>query len=201
MDTVRPMGQFHFDPHTYAQTMREEVPAYGSLQEAIAVASRLGSPVRRALELGVGTGVTGARVLVEHADAELVGIDHGPAMLAVAREALPAADLRESALEDPLPEGPFDLVFSALAVHHLDGPGKAELFGRVAATLAPGGRFVLGDLIVPEDQADVVTPIDGEIDTPSSIGEQMAWLEEAGLSAYMVWRDRDLAVLVGERPA
>jgi tRNA (cmo5U34)-methyltransferase len=35
-------------------------------------------------------------------------------------------------LEDPPPEGNFALVVSALAVHHLDGAGKADLFARVA---------------------------------------------------------------------
>jgi hypothetical protein len=46
-----------------------------------------------------------------------------------------AADLRVSRLQDPLPEGNFDLVGSALAVHHLDGAGKADLFARVADRL------------------------------------------------------------------
>ena len=54
------------------------------------------------------------------------------AMLDRARERLPDADLRASRLEDPLPEGPFDLVVSVLAVHHLDGDGKRDLFTRVA---------------------------------------------------------------------
>jgi SAM-dependent methyltransferase len=67
--------------------------------------------------------------------------------------------LRVNRLEDPLPEGTFDLVVAALAVHHLDGAGKADLFARVAARLRPGGRFVLGDVVVREDPADVVTPI------------------------------------------
>jgi hypothetical protein len=40
-------------------------------------------------------------------------------------------------------------MFSVLAAHHLGGPGKADLFRRVAAGLAPGGRFVLGDVVVP----------------------------------------------------
>jgi hypothetical protein len=37
-------------------------------------------------------------------------------------------------------------------------PVKADLFARIAARLRPGGRFVLGDVVVPEDPADVVTP-------------------------------------------
>jgi tRNA (cmo5U34)-methyltransferase len=129
----------------------------------------------------------------------LVGLDASAAMLARARERLGAADLRVARLEDPLPAGPFDLVFSALAVHHLDGEGKAGLFARVAGVLADGWRFVLGDLVVPEDPADVVTPIDGEIDRPSSVAEQLGWLEEAGLAAALTWIERDLAVLVGLR--
>ncbi|MCW2987057.1 MAG: Methyltransferase type 11, partial [Conexibacter sp.] len=153
----------------------------------------------RLLELGTGTGETAAHVLAAHPGATLVGIDASDDMLARARTRLPAADLRVARLEDPLPEGPFDLVFSALAVHHLDGPAKADLFARVAAVVAPDGRFVLGDLIVPEDPTDVVTPIDGTFDQPSGVEEQLAWLAAAGLEASLAWRERDLAVLVGVR--
>ena len=86
-----------------------------------------------------------------------------------------------SRLEDPLPEGNFDLVVSALAVHHLDGAGKADLFARVAHRLRPGGRFVLGDVVVPGHLVDVVTPIDGVYDQPSTIDDQVRWLSAAGL--------------------
>lgn len=122
-------------------------------------------------------------------------------MLERARNRLPEADLRVAQLQDPPPDGPFDVVFSALAVHHLDGGEKASLFLRVAAVLAPGGRFVLGDLIVPEDPGDVVTPIDGVFDTPSSIDEQLSWLRDAGLEAMLTWHEKDLAVLLGMAPA
>jgi tRNA (cmo5U34)-methyltransferase len=84
-----------------------------------------------------------------------------------------------------------------LVVHHLDGPAKADLFRRVAAVLRSGGRFVLGDVVVPEDPADVVTPIDGDYDTPSSVAEQLGWLAEAGLEPRVAWARRDLAVLIG----
>ena len=61
-------------------------------------------------------------------------------------------------------------------MHHLDGAGKADLFARVADRLRPGGRFVLGDVVVPEDPADVVTPIDGVYDMPSTVADQLGWL-------------------------
>jgi tRNA (cmo5U34)-methyltransferase len=200
------MGQFHFDPDTYDQLMADDVPAYPRLQRAVAEAAGAhaaagGQPAQRLLELGTGTGETAVHVLAAHPGARLVGIDASDAMLERARPRLPDADLRVARLQDALPDGPFDLVFSALAVHHLDGPGKADLFARVAQVLAPGGRFVLGDLVVPEDPADVVTAIDGEFDRPSSVEEQLGWLADAGLAPALTWRERDLAVLVGVKAA
>jgi tRNA (cmo5U34)-methyltransferase len=186
------MAQFHFDPSSYLALMAEEVPAYARLQDEV-VAATAGLAVARALELGTGTGETAGRVLAAHAGAALIGIDASANMLAHAD--LPGADLRVARLEDPLPGGPFDLVFSALAVHHLDGPGKADLFTRVAAVLAPRGRLVLGDVVIPADPADVVTPIDGVYDQPSTVADQLDWLRAAGLDARVSWSERDLAVL------
>jgi tRNA (cmo5U34)-methyltransferase len=192
--------QFHFDPATYLEKIRDEVPAYDELQAAVAKATA-GIHAERVLELGVGTGETSRRVLDLHPAAEHVGIDESEEMLAVASAEVATADLRLSRLEDPLPEGNFDLVVSALAVHHLDGGGKADLFVRVAARLRPGGRFVLGDVVVPQDPADVVTPIDGVYDHPSPIGDQLRWLAGAGLTAEVVWGRQDLAVIVADSPS
>lgn len=192
------MGQFHFDPDTYLELMAEEVPAYERLQAEVAAATG-GTSARRILDLGTGTGETARRVAALHPSAQFVGIDASENMLAHARRILPAADLRVARLEDPLPPGPFDLVVSALTVHHLDGAGKANLFRRVESALRPGGRFVLGDVVVPDDQGDVVTPVDWDYDTPSGINEQLRWLIDAGFDARLVWEDRDLAVLAAER--
>ena len=90
---------------------------------------------------------------------------------------------------------------SALDVHHLDAAGKADLFARVANRLRPGGRFVLADVVVPDDPADVVTPIDGVYDQPSTIGEHLRWLAAAGLDAEVVWARQDLAVIVADSPS
>jgi tRNA (cmo5U34)-methyltransferase len=190
------MGQFHWDPDSYVKIVRDEVPDYDRVQDEVARATE-GVEARRVLELGTGTGVTSRRVLERHPGAELTGVDSSEHMLAVAD--LPGADLRLQDLRDALPEGPFELVFSALAIHHLDSPGKAELFARIAAVLAPGGRFVMADVIVPEDPADVVTPLDAGFDLPDTVPDLLAWLGDAGLRARVSWQARDLAVLVAER--
>lgn len=199
--SVEPVGQFHFDPETYLAMVLAEVPDYEILQDQVAAASA-GRVVRRVLDLGAGTGETSRRVLAAHPAAALVALDESELMLAAAREHLPPARVEfiVGRLEDPLPGGPFDLVVSALAVHHLDGPGKADLFARVADTLVPGGRFVLADVIVPDDPADVVTPVADEYDQPSRLPEQLAWLRAAGLRPEVSWQHLDLAVLVADRP-
>jgi tRNA (cmo5U34)-methyltransferase len=192
-------GQFHFYPDEYMALMEAELPGYHRLQDETAAAT--GADARRLLELGTGTGETALRVLTRHPGASLVGIDVSEEMLAVARERLPGADLRVARLEDPLPGGPFDLVFSALAIHHLDGAGKRDLFARVAAVLAAGGRLVIGDVVVPDDPADAVTPLSPGYDMPSSVADQLGWLGDAGFSADAVWSARDLAVIVGTSTA
>ena len=191
------MGQFHWDPESYLELVRSEVPDYDRLQDEVGLATD-GMRAHALLELGTGTGVTARRVLARNPGAQLTGIDASAEMLG--RANLPDADLRVQDLGDPLPDGPFDVVFSALAVHHLDGPGKQALFARVAAALAPGGRFVLGDVIVPEDPADVVTPIDDRhYDQPDTVADQLTWLRDAGFEARVSWRHRDLVVLVADR--
>jgi tRNA (cmo5U34)-methyltransferase len=191
------MSQYHFDPSTYLEMIRADVPDYDRLQDEIAAAT---ADVRatRILELGVGTGETARRVLALHPGAELVGIDSSEEMLAVAREALPG-ELEVGRLEDPLPEGPFGLAVSALAVHHLDGAGKRDLFRHIATVLEPGGVFVLGDVVVPDRPEDAVTPLTPDFDRPDRLDDVLDWLREAGLDAEETWAKRDLAVVRARR--
>lgn len=191
-------GQFHFDPQSYPQMIRDDVPAYDRFQDEVVAAS--GDGARRVLELGTGTGETTRRLLDRHPEASLVGVDASESMLSVAREALPPdrVELRVARLEDPLPPGRFDLVASALAIHHLDAAAKADLFARVRQALVPHGRFVLADVVIPEDPEDAVTSLTEGFDRPSTAKEQLEWLSAAGFDASVVWRHRDLAVIVGD---
>ena len=188
------MPQWWWNPDTYLELMSAEIPDFVELQEQTAAATE-GAGVDAMLELGIGTGETARRVRAAHPTARLTAIDSSSEMLERARSEFPDADLRVARLEDALPEGPFELVYSALAVHHLDGAGKRELFGRVAAALRPGGLFVLADVVVPEDPADQQTPIDGEYDRPDRLDDQLEWLRGAGFDAVPAWVHKDLAVV------
>jgi L-threonylcarbamoyladenylate synthase len=191
--------QYHFDAGSYADEIRADLPSYDALPDEVAGAS--GSGARRILELGTGTGETARRLLANHPDAFLVGIDENEQMLAVARDALPASrvSLLAGRIEDELPEGPFDLVATALAVHHLDGAAKAELFRRVRDALAPDGLFVMGDVVVPLDPALATTPLTPGYDRPSPLADQIRWLADAGLEPRVAWEQGDLAVVAARR--
>ncbi len=195
------MSQYHFDPNTYRQLIEAEVPGYSRLQRLIAEQTApLDGPT--ILELGTGTGVTSLEVLKLHPDSELTGIDASEGMLAMAKNLLPSerTTLIKQRFEDPLPPGPFGLVFSALAIHHLESDSKKELFGRIASVLTPGGRFVMGDVVIPTVPVKTPIPTTPGFDHPSLARDQINWLGEAGLNARIVWEEGELAVLVADKP-
>jgi tRNA (cmo5U34)-methyltransferase len=191
------MSGYEWNPETYLDEMHAEVPGYEELQDAVAAATE-GVVARDVLELGTGTGETAVRVLALHPEARWTGIDASEAMLARAWERLPDAVLLLARLEDPLPAGPFDLVVSTLAVHHLDGTGKRDLFVRVAAALRRGGRFVLGDVVVPRPGEVGAIEIDRVMDLPDTVADQLAWLKAAGFDATAVDVRADLAVFTAK---
>ncbi len=195
-------GRFRFDPSTYAAMVTDTLPGYERLQQQVADAS--GHGVRTILDLGIGTGETSARALERHTASSVVGVDESPTMLNAAANRLGARleQAHVGMLQEPLPEGQFDLVVSALAVHHLDGEEKADLFQRVRRVVAPGGRFVLGDVVVvPEDKAEAAVDLTDGYDKPSTVADQLRWLRDAGFEPSVAWSENDLAVLVAVVPS
>jgi tRNA threonylcarbamoyl adenosine modification protein (Sua5/YciO/YrdC/YwlC family) len=190
--------RYRFDPAGYADMIRADIPGYEEMHDVLGAAARIGA--RRMLELGTGTGETAQRLLDANPQASLVGLDENEAMLSAAAARLPAerVSLRVGRIEDPLPDGEFDLVASSLCVHHLDGAGKRELFSRVRDGLVPGGRFVLADVVVPEDPADALTELTPGYDMPDRVADQLEWLTQARFTATVAWSQRDLAVVVAQ---
>ena len=64
-------------------------------------------------------------------------------------------EVRLARMQDPLPDGPWDLVISVLAVHHLDDDGKRDLFRRVREQ---SRALVLGDVVAAEPQSVPLEP-------------------------------------------
>lgn len=208
----------------YDATRRRLVPPfdafYGTAVDALAM---LGRPPRRVLDLGAGTGLLAAHVATRYPEAELVLVDGAPAMLEQARATLgDRARIVVADLADPLPEGEFDAVVSALAIHHLSDADKRALFARVRAALPPMGVFVNAEQVAGphpcfdrhyrawhEAAARRAGSDDAEWagaeermahDRCSDVESQLRWLREAGFDAAdCLFKDHRFAVLVARR--
>ena len=174
-------AQFHSTPDSYLAAIRAEVPRYDELQDA-AVAAIPFAP-SRVLELGIGTGETTRRILAAHPEVEITGLDASPEMVFRARELV--EDVQLARMEDPLPDGPWDLVISVLSVHHLTDDQKQLLFRRVREQ---SRALVLGDVV----KADVqIAPLEPGVDFPDSANVLAEWC-----GGEVAWSADDLAVIV-----
>jgi tRNA (cmo5U34)-methyltransferase len=193
------VAQLHDSPSRYLRLMREALPLYDALQEQV-LGACVDLNASRVLDLGAGTGETSRRYLESHPGARVVAVDASEGMLRAAGGVLgKGVELRLGRLEDPLPEGPFELVVAVLAVHHLKGPGKADLFARIAAQLARGGRFVMGDVVVVDGEVADAAPLDPKIDFPDRVDDLLGWLRKASLEPTVRWSEGDLAVISADR--
>jgi len=111
-------------------------------EEPLVQAATADLPVGRALDAACGTGRhTAWLAAAGHAT---TGIDASEAMLEVARERAPGADLNVGDLTDlPVEDGAFDFAICALALTHLQDPTAA--ISEIARAVRPGGRIVLTD--------------------------------------------------------
>jgi tRNA (cmo5U34)-methyltransferase len=112
------------------------------------------------VDLCCGEALLSRALLERFPRARVLAMDLSPAMLEHARAALATYGERFTARQFDLgdrswrsfPE-PVRAFVSSLAVHHLDGAGKRELFLDLAAALAPGGAVVIADLVKPATPA------------------------------------------------
>ena len=131
------MSDFSWKPDGYLDLIREEMPRYDELQEQ-AIAAIPFAP-QRVLELGMGTGETTRRLIEAYPDAWVIGLDSSPDMVFRARENYD--DVQLARIEDPLPDGPWDLVIGVLSIHHLQRRPEARTLPPRARTVArPGDR-------------------------------------------------------------
>lgn len=107
------------------------------------------SPTGReqALEIGAGTGLV--TLLMAPKLAHVTALDSSAGMLDVLRQKcqrkqLTQVETIEGTVPDQLPDAQFDLIYSAMTLHHIeDVPG---LLKALAAHLKPGGHVAMADL-------------------------------------------------------
>jgi tRNA (cmo5U34)-methyltransferase len=218
-----------FDAHAadYNAPRRRLIPPfdafYGTAVDAVRITGR---EPERILDLGAGTGMLSSFLRTAYPRAHPTLLDSAGRMLVQAREALggDAIAYVEADLGDPLPPGPFDAVVSALAIHHLEHPGKRDLIARVHTVLVPGGVFVNAEQVagpapVFEDlyarwhgeRARAAGSGDAEWagavermrhDRCAAVEDQLGWLRAAGFAAAdCLFKDHRFAVMAAIRLA
>ncbi|MEY9847834.1 tRNA (cmo5U34)-methyltransferase [Streptacidiphilus sp. BW17] len=183
------------------------IPHLHALYEvAVNIAVRGQGPAPAVLDLGAGTGLFSGELATHFPDASIDLLDASREMLDVAARMLDLYAVKHTLIErdlsDPLPEGPYDIVVSALAIHHLPESEQAELYRRVRAVLRPGGVFVHAEQVAaaePEldelyaefwlqEVQEAGTPertvekarTRMAYDRPVPVATHLAWLDQAG---------------------
>lgn len=178
--------------------------------EILALAARAGI-VRGARVLDLCCGVAGpGRLIIRELGCRYLGVDASADAIAIARERADGLECRfDASRVPPLPAGPFDVVL--LLETMLAFSDKQTLLARVAAALAPGGRFAFtleeGEPLTAAERRRVP---DADTVWLAPLAHVRAWLEEAGLALVHVgeWTESHRAVagamvtaLEADRPA
>jgi SAM-dependent methyltransferase len=172
------------------------------------IVEAVAGPSPAVLDLACGTGSISRRVLARLPHARLVAVDVDPALLAIAGASVGAdervrvvrADLSEPGWAGavPLPEGGFDAVVTATALHWLTQPDLRRLYADLRLLVRPGGVVANADEMPSEELPRLGSALDGLAEhrraqlTADGRPDWAAWWDEAAA-------DPALADAVAER--
>ncbi|MCL2463188.1 MAG: class I SAM-dependent methyltransferase [Defluviitaleaceae bacterium] len=157
------------------------------------------------LDIGSGTGLFSSILLQKYPNAHFTLIDVSDKMLSVAKERFSGSKRFEYILADYTQytfNKKFDIIISALSIHHLDAANKKSLYHNCFQWLNTNGIFINVDQALspsPEIEKQFSDIWKGHVekgglspeeiqaayervrlDNPSTLEEQMRWLREAG---------------------
>ncbi len=120
-----------WSPSAYLRFQDERTRPAGELLARVPLVS-----AGKVVDVGCGPGNSTALLAARYPDAEIVGVDSSPAMLAAARQALPRVVFVEADAETWLPDVNTDLVFSNSTYQWI--PDHVAIFQRILACLPSG---------------------------------------------------------------
>ena len=178
--------QFNLVAEEYDANRKKFIPCFDDYYESTTrfIAAGIDEP-KRILDLGAGTGLLSYYWYRHFPKAEYVLVDVSEEMLKIARKrfgGIATVDFQVADYADALPSGDFDVIVSALSVHHLENDGKKNLFARVYEKLPNGGIFVNYDQFCA-GQPDLDNWFDSYWESQ---------LSRSGLSAHDIalWKER-----------
>ncbi len=178
------------------------------------------------LDVGAGTGLLSAFLLEKFPDARLTLMDISENMLEMAKKRFADRPETRYVVSDYSTGelgGPYDIICSALSIHHLAAEDKRELFRRIYAVLRPGGIFVNADQAdgetpylqqryldywndflrsgpMTESQHTEILKRRDTLDKNEKLSVQLGWLRECGFADVdVVYRNRTFIVTVARK--
>lgn len=138
--------QFNLIAQEYDVNRRRFIPCFDDFYEGATqfIASNITEP-KKILDLGAGTGLLSNFWYQCFSKAEYVLVDIAGEMLEVARKRFAGLENVSYQIMDyskELPKEEFDVIVSALSIHHLEDENKKELFSRIYDKLPSGGLFI-----------------------------------------------------------
>ena len=139
-------AQFNLIAEEYDRNRKKFIPCFDDFYNNTTrfIVSNIAKP-KRILDLGAGTGLLSYFWYQYCPDTEYVLVDVADEMLNVARKRFAGIDNISYQTLDyskGLPNEDFDVITSALSIHHLENADKAKLFARIYDKLPVDGLFV-----------------------------------------------------------
>ena len=218
---------FNGAARSYDGLRRQLIPCFDDFYGvAVDLAVEFAPSGARILDLGAGTGLLSALVAERLPHAHLVLTDLAEEMLARARDRfagrMAPVEFRVMNHLDLAEEGAYDVVMSALSIHHLEDDGKPAVYAAMARAAKPGGVVINADQVAGDTPAmeerywnhwheaiqragvsaqDIAAAIERQtLDRRTPLAPQLDWLRQAGLAEVECrYKNVSFAVMAGIR--
>ncbi|HEX2935304.1 MAG TPA: L-histidine N(alpha)-methyltransferase [Bacteroidales bacterium] len=150
METDKIQERFNLIAQKYDQQRRHFIPCFDDFyQTSIGFLAEVKPNCQTILELGAGTGLLTQYLFNKFPQAQFTLLDISGQMMEVAKERFAGLSNFHYVVADyseQLPGRKWNLVASALSIHHLDEDEKAALFSRIYNRLPENGCFINLDI-------------------------------------------------------
>lgn len=177
------------------------------------------------LELGAGTGLLSSYVISRYPDANFTLIDFSDNMLNIAKSRFQGISNIKYIVSDYSKytfDTTYDIIISALSIHHLEDKEKQDFYKKCFRILKPGGIFINADIIKGRTQfleslyknswtsyiKENITSKEElniyykrmELDRESKLEDQLIWLKTAGfIDVDCMYKYYNFAVLFARK--